>query len=317
MDFIKEANEAEKRIRDYVRVTPLEYSKFLSKDSSTNVYLKLENLQLTNSFKIRGAVNKILSIPLEDRKQGVITSSSGNHAAAFAFITDKLGITGTIYLPNYASKAKVDALRGYRTNLEFYGDDCVVAEKYARGIANEKGLVYVSPYNDPHIVAGQATIGLELIDQLPDVDIVLVPVGGGGLISGIAGYLKSINAKIKVIGCQPINSHVMYESIKMGQIVDLKSLDTISDGTAGGIEENSITFNYCQQFVDDFILVSELEIKEAIKLILQHHHMLIEGAAALTVASYLKNRDKFEGKNVVLIISGAKISLDKIKEVLC
>jgi len=259
MDFIKKANEAEKRIRDYVRVTPLEYSKFLSKDSTSNVYLKLENLQLTSSFKIRGAINKILSIPLEDRKKGVITSSSGNHAAAFAFITNKLDITGTIYLPTYASKAKVDSLRGYGTNLEFYGDDCVITENYARGIANEKGLVYVSPYNDPHIVAGQATIGIEIIEQLPNIDVILVPVGGGGLISGIAGYLKSINEKITVIGCHPMNSRVMYESVKQGKIVDMESLDTISDGTAGGIEENSITFDYCQQYVDDFILVSERE----------------------------------------------------------
>ena len=317
MDFIKETKKAEKRIRSYVRKTPLEYSQFLSKKGNNKTYLKLENLQLTGSFKIRGAINKILSLTIEDRERGIITSSSGNHGAAFAYITDKLDIDGTIYLPKNASKAKITSLRNYGTNLEFYGCDCVQAETYARNLSLEQGVVYVSPYNDTEIIAGQATIGIELLEQLADIDVVLVPVGGGGLISGIGGYLKSINKNIEVIGCQPVNSAIMFESIKQGKIVALDSTDTISDGTAGGIEENSITFDFCQKHVDDFILVSESEIKESIRLILQHHHMLIEGAAALTVSSYLNNKSKFEGKNVVLVISGAKISLEKLKEILC
>ncbi len=317
MDFAKETEKAEKRIRGYVRKTPLEYSPFLSEEGKNKTYLKLENLQLTSSFKIRGAINKLLSLSQEDRERGVITSSSGNHGAAFAYITSKIGVEGTIYLPKNASEAKIASLRSYGTNLEFYGYDCVQTETHARSISLEKGVIFVSPYNDPEIIAGQATIGIELLEQLAGIDVVLVPVGGGGLISGIAGYLKSINKNIEVIGCQPNNSAVMYESIKQGKIVNIKSLDTISDGTAGGIEENSITFNFCKEYVDDFIIVSELEIKEAMKLMLQHHHMLIEGAAALTVSSFLKNKSKFEGKNVVLVISGAKISLEKLKEILC
>jgi len=317
MDFIKEAKEAEKRILNYVRKTPLEYSPFLSKEGKNKTYIKLENLQLTGSFKIRGAINKILSLTIEDRERGVITSSSGNHGAAFAYITDKFDIDGTIYLPKNASKAKITSLRNYGANLKFYGYDCVQTETHARNISLKQGLAFVSPYNDPKIIAGQATIGIELLEQLKDIDVILVPVGGGGLISGIAGYLKSINKNIEVIGCQPINSAIMYESIKQGKIVTIDSLDTISDGTAGGIEENSITLNFCQKYVDDFILVSELEIKDSIKLMLQHHHMLIEGAAALTVSSYLKNKSKFEDKKVVLVISGAKISLEKLKEILC
>lgn len=317
MDFINKAKEAERRIRSYVRKTPLEYSPFLSKEGKNKTYLKLENFQFTGSFKIRGAINKILSLTIEDRKRGVITSSSGNHGAAFAYITDKLDIDGTIYLPKNASNVKITSLRNYRAHLEFYGYDCVQTETHARNMSLEQGVAFVSPYNDPEIIAGQATIGIELLEQLSDIDIVLVPVGGGGLISGIAGYLKSINKNIEVIGCQPINSAIMFESIEQGKIVIIDSLETISDGTAGGIEENSITFNYCQKYVDDFILVSESEIKESILLMLHHHHMLIEGAAALTVSSYLKNKSKFEGKNVVLIISGSKISLEKLKEILC
>ncbi|MCK4895792.1 MAG: threonine/serine dehydratase [Candidatus Heimdallarchaeota archaeon] len=317
MDFINKAKEAERRIRNYVRKTPLEYSPFLSKEGKNKTYLKLENLQLTDSFKIRGAINKILSLTIEDRERGVITSSSGNHGAAFAFITDKLDIDGTIYLPFNASEAKITSLRNYGTNLEFYGYDCVQTETYARSMSLEQGVVFISPYNDPEIIAGQSTIGIELLEQLTDIDIVLVPVGGGGLISGIGGYLKSINKNIEVIGCQPVNSAIMFESIKQGKIITMDSSDTISDGTAGGIEENSITFSFCQKYVDDFILVSESEIKESIRLMIQHHNMLIEGAAALTVSSFLKNKRKFEGKNVVLVISGAKISLEKLKDVLC
>ncbi|MBY8999404.1 MAG: threonine/serine dehydratase [Candidatus Heimdallarchaeota archaeon] len=317
MDFVKEAEKAEKRIRTYIRRTPLEFSHFLSKEGDTKVFLKLENLQLTNSFKIRGAINKVLSLEKNEKERGVITSSSGNHGAAFAFITSKLGIEGTIFLPEYTSQAKRTALQNYGTKLEFIGNDCVHTENHARKIAIERGLPYISPYNDPQIVAGQATIGIELMEQLKDIDVVLVPVGGGGLISGIAGYLKSIDKNIKIIGCQPINSAVMYESIKAGKIIVKESLDTISDGTAGGIEEHSITYDYCKKYIDDFILVSEEEIKESIKLIMKHHYMLIEGAAALTVSSFLKSKDDFAGKNVVLIISGAKISLDKIKEIMC
>ena len=317
MDFIKKAKEAERRIRSYIRKTPLEYSPFLSKEGKNKTYLKLENLQLTGSFKIRGAINKILSLTIEDRERGVITSSSGNHGAAFAYITDKLDIDGTIYLPFNASETKITSLRNSGANLEFYGHDCVQTETHARNVSLEQGVVFVSPYNDPEIIAGQSTIGIELLEQLTDIDVVLAPVGGGGLISGIAGYLKSINKNIEVIGCQPINSAIMFESIKQGKIVTIGSSETISDGTAGGIEENSITFNFCQKYVDDFILVSEYEIKESIRLMLQHHHMLIEGAAALTVSSYLKNKSKFEGKSVILVISGAKISLEKLKEVLC
>lgn len=317
MDFIKEAKKAEKRIRSYVRKTPLEYSQFLSKEGKNKTYLKLENLQLTGSFKIRGAINKLLSLSQEDRGRGVITSSSGNHGVAFAYITNILDIDGTIYLPKNASAAKIASLKSYGTNMKFYGYDCVQTETHARNLSLEQGVVFVSPYNDSEIIAGQATIGIELLEQLADIDVVLVPVGGGGLISGIGGYLKSINTNIEVIGCQPVNSAIMFESIKQGKIVTLDSLDTISDGTAGGIEENSITFNFCQKYVDNFILVSESEIKESIRLMLQHHHMLIEGAAALTVSSYLNNKSKFEGKNVVLVISGAKISLEKLKEILC
>jgi len=193
----------------------------------------------------------------------------------------------------------------------------VEAENYARKVAEKRSSIYVSPYNDIHIISGQGTIGIELEGQLEKIDSVLVPVGGGGLISGIASYLKSKNEKIEIIGCQPENSPTMYESIKANKIVEIVSKPTLSDGSAGGIEQNAITFDLCKRYVDDYVIVTEDEIKEAIKIILSKHYMLVEGAAALPIASYIKQIKKFNKKRVVLIISGAKIGIEMLKQILC
>ena len=317
MELKKEALEAEERIRKDIRETPVEYSPFLSQMGNCRVFLKLENVQITGSFKFRGAMNKLLSLSKEEREKGVITASSGNHGVAFAYGIKKLGIKGTIYLPEYASQAKTDALRTYDADLKFYGNDCIKAEIIAKKTAEKSNREFISPYNDIKIIGGQATIGIELERQIKNIDTVLVPVGGGGLISGIAGYLKSVDRNIEIVGCQPENSAVMYESIKAGKIIEMESKPTLSDGTAGGIEEGAVTFDICQKLVDDYILITEDEIKEAIILILEKHHLLVEGAAVLSVASYLKIRERFENKNIVLIISGSKISLDTLKEILC
>jgi threonine dehydratase len=313
----QEALEAEQRIRPYIRETPVEFSSYLSKKGNCNVYLKLENIQLSGSFKFRGAVNKLLSLSKEDGDKGVVTASSGNHGCAFAHACHILGFKGTIYLPNYASPAKIEAIRQYDVELQFYGDDCgQETEVYARKIAEETGQVYISPYNDPKVIGGQGTIGIELERQLDLINSVFVCVGGGGLIGGIAGYLKANDKDIEIMGCQPENSAVMYESIKAGQIIEMASQPTLSDGSAGGIEPGAITFEICRDYVDDYILISEEEIKNAILFILEKHHMIIEGAAAVAVASFLKNKHLLSGKHVVLVISGAKISLETLKEIL-
>ncbi len=313
----KEVIEARERIGGYIRKTPLEFSPHLSRLFAANVYLKLENLQLTGSFKIRGAFNKILSLTQDERMRGVVTASTGNHGVAVAHALQTLGVRGIIFLPENASEAKLRDLRAYNVEIKFYGQDCVDAENYARRFAEENGMTYVSPYNDLKIVAGQGTVAMEIAEDLKKIDVVLVPVGGGGLISGIAIYLKSINPEVEIIGCQPENSRVMYESVKAGRIVDMESKPTLSDGTAGGIEKGSITFDIVKELVDDFVLLSEEEIKEGIRFMLDRHHMLVEGAAALSVAAYLKNKTRFQGKNVVAIISGCRISMEHIKEVLC
>lgn len=317
IDIRQEALEAEQRIRPYIRETPVEFSSILSQKGNCQVYLKLENLQLSGSFKFRGALNKLLSLSQEDRAKGVVTASSGNHASGFGHACHILGLRGTIYLPENASPAKIEALNQYNVDVRFYGMDCGDTEVYARKTAEQDGRIYVSPYNDPQVIGGQATIGIELERQIDRIDSVCVCIGGGGLIGGIAGFLKSSNKNITIHGCQPVNSPVMVESIKAGHIIEMESLPTLSDGSAGGIESGAITLEICRNYVDNFILVSEEEIKNAILFILDKHHMLIEGAAAVPVASFMKKIDVFSGKQVVLVISGAKISLDVLKKILC
>ena len=315
LDLTREAPAAERRIKDYVRETPLEFSPYLSALGMCSVYLKLENLQKTGSFKYRGAANHILSLSQADRDRGLVTASTGNHAAAVACVLGEIGSRGTVYLPENTSKTKLEALRVYGTELKFHGTDCVQAETHARETAKANGQVYIPPYNHPRIIAGQATVAVELERQLDRIDIVLVPVGGGGLMSGMAGYLKESNSSLVAVGCQPENSSVMYESVRQGKIVDMDSLPTLSDGTSGGIEKDSLTFDICRRCVDDFVLVSEDEIKNALTLLIDKHHLLVEGAAALSVASFIKLKDRFKDKNVVLVISGNKISLETLRSV--
>ena len=311
----EEVLAAEKRIRPYIRETAVDYSFYLSRTSDCRAYLKLENLQHTGSFKARGAINKLLSLERGQREAGVIAASTGNHGLAVAYGVSMLGMHGTIFLPENASPQKVKMLRNYKVEIAFLGTDCEEAEIHAREEAGKSGRVYISPYNDPHVIGGQGTIAVELLRQLASIDSIMVSVGGGGLISGIAGYLKKSGRDVEVIGCLPKNSPAMHDAIKAGQIVDSPMLPTLSDGTAGGIEAGSITFEPCRRYVDDWVLVGEDEIREGIKLIFQEHRYVIEGAAGVVVASFLKLSDRFAGKNVVLVICGGNIEVAKFKEV--
>ncbi len=317
INVVKEAQEAEGRIQEFIRETPLEHSPFLSRIGKGQVYLKLENTQITGSFKLRGALNKLLFLSEDKKNRGIVTASSGNHGIAVAYGLKRFNLNGRIFIPANASPAKIKALQDYGAQIEFFGDDCVKAEIRARERAEKENLIYISPYSDPQIIGGQATVAIEIIKQLKDFDSVLVPVGGGGLIAGIAGYLKGLNKKVKVFGCQPENSAVLYESIKAGHIIEMESKPTISEGSAGGIEKGTITLDVCRDYVDDFILVSEEEIKEAIRIIFENHFMIIEGAAALSVASFIKEKKRFKNKNIVLILSGAKLTINALKSVFC
>lgn len=320
-DFKSEVLGAEKRIRPFVRETALDYSIALSRETKANVFLKCENLQFTGSFKVRGAINKLLSLTSSRNEQAIVTASSGNHGAAVAFGLSKLNKKGVVFIPENTSSTKVDNIRNYIANLEFYGKDCVQTELHALEYAKQHKMIYVSPYNDLQVISGQATIGLELMKQLDTIDVVFVPVGGGGLISGIAWYLKSVNPNIKIVGCLPENSPVMSESIQANHIIEMETLPTLSDATAGGIEPDAITFDICRQFVDDYILVSEDEIKNAIISLMKTQHLLVEGASGVALGGFLKFTDsreyqKYQGKNIVIVLSGANISFETLKQVI-
>ncbi len=316
INILQEILQAEYQIRPYIRETPLEYSFPLSKLTGSRVFLKLENLQHTGSFKVRGAMNALLSLTPEQRARGVVTASSGNHGIAVAFGLHTLKIHGTVFVPEDTSSTKVAAIRNYGADIRFWSTDCVMTEVYARSYAAQNDMVYISPYNDTHVVGGQGTIGVELCRQIKHVDVVLAALGGGGMISGIAEYLKAVFTHTEVIGCSPENSPVMAKSVQAGQILEMESLPTLSDGTAGGIEQDTITFPLCQRLVDDYILVSEGEIRRAMRLCIETHHMLIEGAASVPLAALLQTPERFREKTVVVVLCGANLSLETLKTIL-
>ena len=300
-------------IKNYIVKTPLKYSERLSKETNSNIFLKLENLQKTGSFKARGALNKILNI-IETEE--VVAASSGNHGAAVSYALSQKKMTGTIYVPKNVKKSKVKKIESYGSKLVKFGEDCLDAENEAIRLSKENNLTFVSPYNDYDIISGQGTIGVEILEQNSEIDIVFITVGGGGLVSGISSYIKSINPNIKVIGCSPINSSIMINSIKEGKITNTESKDTLSDGSAGGVEEGSITFNMCKDLIDDYCLVSEEEIALQIKNALNIDKMLIEGSAAVAIASAIKMKSYIENKNVAIIICGGNIGSDTLNKIL-
>tara|TARA_B110000008_G_scaffold81795_1_gene83555 strand:+ start:15401 stop:16294 length:894 start_codon:yes stop_codon:yes gene_type:complete len=289
-------------------VTPLEYSSYYSDISGAEVWLKLENLQVTGSFKARGAFNKTLSLNEYQKSVGCVTASSGNHGAASANAMKELEITGLVFLPEKTSSIKVDAIKRAGCEVRFFGKDGVDTEIYARQYAFDNNLTFLSPYNDEEVIAGQGTCGKEIIDCLPDCDAVFVAVGGGGLISGIAGYMKSKSPNIDIIGCQPEASAVMAHSIDSGKIIEIESNPTLSDGTAGGIEKDAITFDLCKNLVDYYELISEKQIVENIQTFIDTHRMLIEGAAAVALAGFLANKERYVGKKVVVVVCGGNIA---------
>jgi threonine dehydratase len=315
-DVVTEVRAAEKRIRPHIRETYLEYSTRYSGSGGAEVFLKMENLQYTGSFKVRGALNKILSLAPEQLARGVVTASTGNHGAAVAFALGKLGATGTVFVPETASPDKVTLVERLGATVRYHGNDCAEAEARARALAEESDLPYISPYNDPRVVGGQGTIGVELERQLDRIDAVFVSLGGGGLISGIAAYLKSRYPGVRIVGCSPENSQVMIQSQRAGEILDLPSKPTLSDGTAGGVEPGAITFELCRQLVDEYVTVCEADIAKNVADFTRVHSSKIEGAAAVAIAAYLNNRETYAGKNVVIVLCGANIAPDTLKALL-
>lgn len=314
-EISRETGRAEHRLRPYIKETPLEYSSYLSQLTGAEVRLKLENLQHTGSFKLRGAMNKLLTLGEEQRP--VVTASTGNHGAGVAFGLKALKRPGLIFVPENASPSKIEAITRLGAEIRAHGSNCLETEIYAQEYARQNGLTYISAYNDPAVIAGQGTIGRELAQQAPRIDALFASVGGGGLISGIACYLRSQPANpLSIIGCLPENSPEMALSIKAGKFIEFEPKPTLSDGTAGGFERGAITYELCRELVDDYVLVSEEEIAEAMRRMIEAHHLLIEGAAGVAVAGFLKAQERFRGKNVVIVICGGNISLSTLKMIL-
>jgi len=309
-------NEAVDRTQPYLRQTILDFSPAYSQQTSVDVYFKCENLQHTGSFKARGALNKILSLREVEREKGIVTASTGNHGAACAFAMQQVGASGIVFVPETAVPTKLDAIRRLGAEIRTFGTDSIETEAHARDFATANEMTYVPPYNDPFVMAGQGTIGAELLHQLPEPDAVFVSVGGGGLIGGIASYLKAVKPSVQIIGCSPENSQVMAQSVAAGKLLDLPSLPTLSDGTAGGVEPGSITFPLCRDHVDQYISVTEAEIATSLREFMENQHMLIEGSAAVAIAAFLKIANSFQGKRIAIVLCGANISLDTLKKIL-
>ncbi len=315
-DLSHQIRLAASRIRSHIVETPLLPSPALSERTGAHVFLKLESRQHTGSFKLRGATNKLLSLSTEERARGGVTASTGNHALAVARAAAQLDVAATIYLPEDASPRKIEKLKAFPVALCRVPGDALNAEISARAAAAQSGQVFISPYNDPHIIAGQGTIAVELLRQQPQLDAVFATVGGGGLMGGVACYLKASGRAVQTIGCQPENSAVMLASVRAGRIVETESLPTLSDGSAGGIETHSVTFDLCQSHVDHWLTVSEEEIAAAMRLIYREHSEIIEGAAGVAVASLLKTEKRFAGQRLAVVICGGNVDEETWQRVL-
>lgn len=316
MSLMSHIGTAAERIRPHVLETPVVPSPALGEATGARVWLKCENQQLTGSFKLRGATNCLMTLDPAARARGVVAASSGNHGIAVSWAGRALGIPVTVFVPEGASSVKVSAMRRLGAEVLAFGTDGLDTEIEARRVATESGRPYVSPYNDPFIVAGQGTVAVELRKQLPDVDVVIVAVGGGGLIGGMAIDLKAPLPHVRIIGAVPSNSPVMAASVHAGQIVEMPTTPTLSDGTAGGIEEGSITFELCRDLVDEWVEVPEDAIARAMRHCIEQEHMLIEGSAGVAVAAAWKVAESLRGQTVAIVLCGANVSAERLGAIL-
>ncbi|HEX2387323.1 MAG TPA: threonine ammonia-lyase [Candidatus Binatia bacterium] len=315
MIALNDIDEARRRIADQIYQSPCAYSETISRKTGKRVFFKLENLQMTGSFKERGAPNRLLALTPEEKQRGVITASAGNHGMAVAFHTRRLGIRSTVVMPTNAPLIKVTQVRGYGAEARLFGADYDGAFAEAEKIARERNSVYVHPFNDALIVAGQGTIGLELHEQNPELEAVVVPVGGGGLIAGIALALKTLNPKIRVIGVQSEQVPSMKAALENGRPVQVAPATTIADGISVRAV-GQIPFDIVRSYVDEIVTVSEGEIAEAVLLLLEVEKTVAEGAAAVGLAALAREKIAFAGKNVALVVSGGNIDVNLISRII-
>jgi len=303
IEMVKDAHE---RIRQKIRKTPLIHSEVFSELCSGNVYLKLENLQVTNSFKIRGALNRMSLLSAEEKAHGVITASSGNHAQGVALAAKYLNISAKIVIPMSISKLKLSKIQQYDVTLLQEGKFIEIEEK-AKYLSKKEHIPYISPYNDIEVIAGQGTVGLEIYEEINHVNSIIVPIGGGGLISGIAIVAKTLDPNVEVIGVQTKGASTMYESWKAGEVVHFEEFPTIAEGLSGGLDPKAITLDLINKYVDEIVIVEEESVEKAIKILWKKEGQIVEGASATVIAHLLEEEGKFDRKNVVAVISGDNI----------
>lgn len=302
----EQVEAAYKCIAGQVRETPVEMTEALA--DGVPVLLKLEHLQKTGSFKFRGACNKIAGLTREQAAAGVVAASNGNHGLGVAAAAQPLGIVAEVYVSSHVSAAKARRIEALGARITCVGTDPVEAEIAARRAAEESRRVFISPYNDVQVMAGQGTIAVELQRQTPNLDAVFVSVGGGGLIGGIGAYLKAVSPRTEIVGCWPETSPVMWECMQAGRIVEVRERETLSESTSGNLEEGSVTLDVCRQVIDRAAMVSEHEIADAMRLVMHTEHWIVEGAAAVAVAAFRKDAARYKGKRVAVVLCGRNVS---------
>jgi threonine dehydratase len=310
-DLYLAIQEAHGAIRPPVVMTPLVRSPALSRETGCEVYLKCEHLQETGSFKFRGAVNKLRRLDDAERRRGVVAASTGNHGLAVALAGKLVEVPVAVFAAASAAPVKLDAIEALGAEVVRMDADPLTVELAARRQAARSGRPYVSPYNDVDVIAGQGTIGMEFVEQCPEIDAVFASVGGGGLIAGIGTAVKRLRPEARVVGCWPENAPALHRALQVGAIVEVEETVTISDGTAGGVEPGAITFELCRQAIDDTVLVSEDEIKAALRLLAESERWMVEGAAGVALAGFLKQAPRFRGRRIAVVLCGRNIALDK------
>ena len=306
MSKIQNFITAREKLSKVLLKTSLIHSPIFSKESGNEVFIKPENLQKTGSFKIRGAYNKITNLSDEEKKKGVIASSAGNHAQGVAYGAKESGIKAVIVMPKSTPLIKVESTKQYGAEVILHGDVYDDAFKKAKELEEKKGYVFVHPFDDKDVIYGQGTITLEILEELPETDIILVPIGGGGLISGIACAAKILKPEIKIIGVEPDGAASAYEAIKEDKVIELKEANTIADGTAVKKIGNT-TFEYIKKYVDEIITVSDYELMEAFLLLVEKHKIIAENSGILSLAALKKLKEK--NKKVVSVVSGGNIDV--------
>lgn len=313
---IESANRRIKAVTGGVRETPLDESSILSERTGTTFLMKCEHLQRTGSFKLRGALNRVLLLNDKEREKGIVASSSGNHGIATAHAARADGVDATIYLPDSVSPLKLANMKRLGANTVVVPGVYAECEKAAHEEVTRLGKTFFSPYSHPDVIAGQGTIGLELELQCPDLAAVYASVGGGAFIGGIGSYLKTKRPDVEIVGCWAENASAMHQCLERGEIFDVPEGETLSDGTAGAIEKGAITFPICQKVIDRHVLVNEEEIASAMRAIAAHERFIIEGSAGVAVAAALKTASDYRGKKIAVVICGRNIDIDTFRTVL-